>query len=408
MEEIDPPPLDPEQTSPGSGAEPIAALTFLLELPHCLRIEEAVFLVSDRDGSSWPGWNPHAIGHLAGFERAVPEDDLRPRFRVHVKQTRIDGWVPLSAAEKAFPGWADVERPRRPRGPTSRGKDELRSVVEITIYEQADQTPLGSNADNQERSQHATVDWLSRRLDEALSFLNQYLVILAGMRDEWHTSALSRSDLPRDAPWKLSLLPTPEGWSDPSGTLDVHATIRDDLPVKRSAEEVAYAIDAVHQARSGQAPFFQFVELYQAAEHHLGSGRHDQSVIAACTATEVLVNTLFRVLWVCLEHEPGKLEGVLSAPFKNQLIALLPKYVVAASVDLDDIGTPPGRWYSECYKVRNRIVHDGQKAGAGEAYDAKVSTGDFARWIGKELQKDPRTEWIRSFLDFRRLDRPST
>jgi hypothetical protein len=402
MEELNPLPLDPERIDPGPEAEPIAALTFLLELPHCLRVEEAVFLVSDR-GGSWPGWNPHAIGHMAGFERAVPEEDLRPRFKVHIRQTRIDGSVPLLAADKAFPGWEEVERPRRPVGPTSRGKDELRSVIEITTYELAGQTPLGSDAGDQERFRHDTIEWLSRRLDEALSFLNQYLVILAGMRDEWHTSALSRSDLPRDAPWKLTIFPTPAGWTGPSGTLDVHATIRDDLPAERSAEEIAYTIEAVHQARRGQAPFFQFVELYQAAEHHLGSGRHDQSVIAACTATEVLVNTLFRVLWVCLEREPAKLEGVLSAPFKNQLTGLLPKYVVGAPVDLDDNGTPPGRWYAGCYKLRNRIVHEGQKAGAGEAYDAKVATGDFARWIGQELQVDPRTEWIKSFLDFRRV-----
>jgi hypothetical protein len=276
-------------------------------------------------------------------------------------------------------------------------------VVEITIYELADKTPLGSDESDEARFQHAIVGWLSRRLDEALSFLNQYLVILAGMRDEWHTSALSRSDLPRDAPWKLTIHPTPAGWTGPSGTLDVHATIRDDLPDERSAEEITYAVEAVHQARRGQAPFFQFVELYQAAEHHLGSGRHDQSVIAACTATEVLVNTLFRVVWVCREREPAKLEGILSAPFRNQLTGLLPKYVVGAPVDLDDAGTPPGRWYADCYRVRNRIVHEGQKAGAGEAYDAKVATGDFARWIGQEFQVDPRTEWIRRFLDFRRV-----
>lgn len=119
-----------------------------------------------------------------------------------------------------------------------------------------------------------TLEWLSRRLDEALSFLNQYLVILAGMRDEWHTSALSRADLPRDTPWKLTLFPRPDDWTEPSGTLDVHATIRDDLPAERSAEEITYAIKAAYQARRGQAPFFQFVELYQAAEHHFGSGRH--------------------------------------------------------------------------------------------------------------------------------------
>lgn len=406
MEELNPPPLDPQRIGPEPGAESIAALTFLLELPHCLRIDDLVFLVSDR-GGTWPGWNAHAIGHMAGFERAVPENDLRPRFRVHVKQTRVDGWVPFLAAEEAFPGWDGVERPERPWSVTSRGENELRTAVEITVYESADDTPLGTEEDDQARFEHTVVEWLSRRLDEALAFLNQYVVVLAGLRDEWHISSLSRIDLPRDAPWKLRLFPTPADWNDATGTLDVHATIRDDLPEQRTEQEITYTIDVVHQARRGQAPFFQFVELYQAAEHHLGSGRHDQSVIAACTATEVLVNTLFRVLWVCLERDPGKLAGVLKAPFKNQLTDLLPKFLEGA-VSLTDEGSAPGRWHAECYRLRNRIVHEGQKASAGEAYDAKVATGEFARWISRELLPDPRTDSIKHFLDFQRVDSPAT
>jgi len=401
MEELNLPPLDPDRISPDPGAEPIAALTFLLELPHCLRIDDLIFLVSDQ-GSKWPGWNPHAIGHMAGFKKPAPEDDLRPRFRVHVKQIRVDSWVPLLAAEEAFPGWDQVERPKRPWSVTTPGKGEMRTVIEITVYEAADETPWGSDESDEDQFNHAVVEWLSRRLDDALAFLNQYVVILGALRDEWHISSLSRIDLPRDAPWKLRIFPTPKDWTDPSGTLDVHATIRDDLPELRNEQEITYAIEVVHQARRGEAPFFQFVELYQAAEHHLGSGRHDQSVIASCTATEVLINTLFRVLWVCLELDSEKLAGVLKTGFKNQLIDLLPKFL-EGGVSLSDEDSPPGRWHAECYKLRNRIVHEGQKATAGEAYDSKVATGDFARWIGQELVADPRTDWVKRFLDFRRV-----
>lgn len=400
MEKIRPRKFDPDRISPEPDAEPIAALTFLLELPHCLRIDDLVFLVSDH-GGSWPGWNPDAIGYMAGMGRAIPEDGLKPRIRVEVKQTRVDGWVPLLAAEQAFPDWETVERPRHPRGVTARGPRELRTAIQATIYELAAETPLGKGEDDDERFRHDVIEWLSRRLDETLSFLNQYVVILAGLRDEWHISSLSRIDLPRDAPWKLTLFPTPEGWTGPSGTLDVHATIRDDLPEHRTEEEIKYAIEVVHEARAGKVPFFQFVELYQAAEHHLGSGRHDQSVIAACTATEVLVSTIFRVLWVCLERDPDKLDGALNAGFKNQLTDLLPKFL-DGDLTLTDDSSPPGRWYVDCYQLRNRIVHEGQKATAGEAYDSKVATGNFARWIGKTLSADPRTDWVKAFLQFER------
>jgi hypothetical protein len=400
MEPLTPREFDLSRINPDEDAEPIAALSFLLELPHCLRIDDVVFLVSDR-GGTWPGWNPDAIGYAIGMSVPVPEDDLKPRFRVEIKQTRVDGWVPLQAAEQAFPDWQTVDRSEQPSGATVRGANELRSVVQITIYDLASETPLAQDQTNAKQYEHEIAEWMSRRLDEALSFLNQYLVILGGMRDEWHISSLSRIDLPRDTPWKLNLLPTPEGWSGPSGTVDVHVTLRDDLPEQRTEQEIIAAIDVVHAARAGTAPFFQFLELYQASEHHLGSGRHDQSVIAACTATEVFINTLFRALWRCLDRDPDKLKGVLKAPFRNQLTELLPKSL-DADVDLNDESLPPGRWYTDCYLLRNRIVHEGQKASASEAYNSKVATGDFVRWIGKSLSPDPRTDWISAVSQFQR------
>jgi len=321
MEGITPREFDPNRISPDEDAEPIVALSFLLELPHCLRIDDVAFLVSDR-GGTWPGWNPDAIGYATGMSMPAPEDDLKPRFRVEVKQTRVNGWVPLRAAEQAFPDWQMVERPRRPSGATVRGANELRSVVQITIYDLASKTPLAQGQTDAEHFEHEIAEWMSRRLDEALSFLNQYLVILGGMRDEWHISSLSRIDLPRDTPWKLNLFPTPEGWICPSGTVDVHSTLRDDLPA-------------------------------------------------------------------------------LKAPFRNQLTELLPKFLDEA-LDLEDESLPPGRWYNDCYLLRNRVVHEGQKATAGEAYDSKVATGDFVRWIGKSLSPDPHTEWIRAVSQFQR------
>ena len=57
---------------------------------------------------------------VATAPKDIPEDDLKPRFRVETKQTPVDGWVPLLAAEQAFPDWQAVERPTRPSGPTVR------------------------------------------------------------------------------------------------------------------------------------------------------------------------------------------------------------------------------------------------------------------------------------------------
>lgn len=120
MEPLTPRDFDQDRIRPDEDAEPIVALSFLLELPHCLRIDDVVFVVSDR-GGSWPGWNPDAIGYATGMSMPAPENDLKPRFRVEMKQARVDGCVPLLAAKQAFPDWQAVKRPERPSGTTTRG-----------------------------------------------------------------------------------------------------------------------------------------------------------------------------------------------------------------------------------------------------------------------------------------------
>jgi hypothetical protein len=79
MEPLTPRDFDPDRIRPDEDAEPIVALSFLLELPHCLRIDDVAFLVSDR-GGSWPGWNPDAIGYATGMCMPAPENDLKPKF----------------------------------------------------------------------------------------------------------------------------------------------------------------------------------------------------------------------------------------------------------------------------------------------------------------------------------------
>jgi hypothetical protein len=332
------------------------------------------------------------MGHMA--DMAPLPNDVEPRYRIALNQASVDGRVPLRAAEIAFPDWdGAASYSNRPADETEYRR-ELRSSTLVSIYARVAETPFGEGDEEQ------TVEWLSRRFDEALAVLNQYLVILAALNDEWHISSISRIDLPRVAPWKLDLRPTPDGWTGSRGTLDAHSTFRDDLPDERPEEELMAAVEVIHQYRAGRVPFFDWIELYQSAEHHLGSGRNAQSVISASTATEVLINTLFRVIWGAQELDPKKLPGVLECGFRNQLTTHLPKYL-ERDLDLDDEKSPAGGWHRDCYLLRNRIVHEGHKPTSGEAFDSKVATGDFARWIGAALESDPRLAGVKSFLQAR-------
>jgi hypothetical protein len=383
MREVDPRTPDPDRIFPAEGAEPIVTVTFGLELPFSLRVPELDFVTS-RPGREWTGWGPDEVGHLIQVRSNIP-DGYTPQFRVAMNQARVNVPAPLSAARKAFPDWDGFDE----------GKvlavEEDRTTALVSIYTPFEDCPLGDG------DQADLVEWLSRRFDACLQFINDYLVILAAMHDEWHISRISRADLPRRAPFYMEIRPTSTGATGSKSTLDIHATIREDLPPERDVHDLLLAVELIQRFREGRAPFWEWVQYYQAAEHHLGSGRYDQAVIAATTAMEVLTSVFFREIWEAQALDPKRLPGVLGCGFRNQLTKHLPRFLTE-KIDLGDESLAPGRWYRNCYSIRNDTVHKGHRPTSAEAMNAKVATRAFVSWIGSAMKEDERTAHIRAAL----------
>lgn len=393
MREVAPRPPDPDRVFPDEGAEPITTVTFGIELPFSLRVPELQF-VHSRRGPGWAGWGADEIGNLIDLQAKIP-DGFEPHFRIALKQAAVTVPAPLSAARLAFPGWAGFDQDQESKEVSTQIQ---RTTALVSVYSRTLDAAFGGDDED------AAEEWFSRRFDEALVFLNDYLVILADVHREWHISRISRADLPRMAPYRVEVRSNTAGAKGFSSKLDVHAHMRDDLPDEREAEEVTLAIQLVQGYREGRAPFLDWSQYLQAAEHHLGSGRYEQTVIAAATAMEVLVNVFFREVWEALKLEPERLPGVLGCGFKNQLVDQLPK-LLTAHVDLKDEDTPPGRWYRDCYLVRNRAVHEGYRPTSAEAMDATLATRAFASWIGASMEDDARTNQIKWILQTRPIER---
>jgi hypothetical protein len=359
-------------------------VTFALELPFSLRMPE-VALVHSRRGPGWEGWGSDEIAHLIDLQARIP-DGFEPHFRIALGQASVRVPAPLTAARLAFPEWDGFE------DDAGTGTVEVtRTTALVSVYSRVLDSPLDSG------DEEFIGEWFSRRMDEVLGLLNDYLVVLASVDDEWHISRISRADLPRMAPYLVDIRPGREGAGRVSSTLDVHARIRDDLPAEREPEEASVVTDLIHAYREGRAPFFDWTQYMQSAEHHLGAGRYEQAVIAAATATEVMVNIFFREMWEALELDAARLAGVLECGFKNQLVDQLPKFLTKP-VDLADEDVPPGRWYGDCYLVRNRVVHEGYRPTSAEAWDATVASRAFASWIGRSMKKDQKTIQIALIL----------
>lgn len=78
-------------------------------------------------------------------------------------------------------------------------------------------------------------------------------------------------------------------------------------------------------------------------------------MIAACTATEVFVNTLMRFISKAVGGDPNELASKLKAPFRNQLEHHLPE-LLKVPMDTKDSNSVAGRWWTDCYLLRNKVV----------------------------------------------------
>ncbi len=178
MKEVEPRTPDPDQVFPAEEAEPIVTVTFALELPFSLRVPELEFVVS-RPGTAWDGWGPDEVGHLVDLRANIP-DGYTPHFRIALNQAIVSIPAPLSAARRAFPNWEGFD------GDTEDGVEKERTTALVSVYTPMVDSPLGDG------DEQGFIEWLSRRFDACLQLLNDYLVILAAMQDEWHISCRRR------------------------------------------------------------------------------------------------------------------------------------------------------------------------------------------------------------------------
>lgn len=377
------------------GPEPTTVWTvsFLIELPGNLRVPETKLILGD-DAEPWPGWPEESVALLVG-EMEIP-DHHQPVTVLHFRSATSRGPVILQAADRAFPDWDAVvngtwarrRRHLRLWWHGLRGIRERHTVVKISRF-------IWRAEDLSDFDQ--TYEWISRIFDECLAALNEYIVALAAGTDEVQHSALARIDLPHAIPVLVAADPPPQGWADVLSTFDAHATLPIDGEGDRSRGEITQVSEMINRFRSGTFPFFQWIELYQAAEHHLAAGRYMQSVISATTGVEVLVNTIIRASWGLRERDPDKLAGVLDCGFRSLVKQHLAE-LLGEKIDLDDPETPAGRWYEACYQLRNRVVHEGHKPTSREAYEAKIATGKFARSFSDPLLADMRTRGLGEYL----------
>jgi tetratricopeptide (TPR) repeat protein len=228
-----------------------------------------------------------------------------------------------------------------------------------------------------------------RRWDPAFAFhrgisaLNRFLEAFALAREkDWVRPVSTRELRPIVVIGRLDL----DGTWTYRGPMLIHPDAKESpltsRPVAQHLDELNQALDLI----INEAPFVRTRQWRARAERRKYEGDAADSIISYQVATE----TMLYELWGLLLLEEGVTTQEVAKrrseqPFKTLLNHQLAERL-GGSWDLTSDRTPIGRYWSDLYKLRNRIVHGGYQPHDRDAEQAENAYVDVDQFIDDRLQ----------------------
>lgn len=253
--------------------------------------------------------------------------------------------------------------------PGTLGANPLRRSVKLTRVEMIYATCADLPED------HGEV--LSPTFDRLLEELNNIVTAYRVLFKDPDAVRLTRQMLQPMCMWRVV---DTRSWSSEDGIFILHSN----TPYNRkqlSDEEVRLL--AWHTTVSGQGynPFSTCIELQLDAQRELIKGYHRDAVIHAQTAVEAFLTQLLNQMLLC--------EGMseVDAAMKLKTIGFIP--VVRREFhrrlggvwDTSRGATPVGDWYSNCYGLRNAVVHSGYSPKFAESNQALSASNTLIGYV---------------------------
>lgn len=134
--------------------------------------------------------------------------------------------------------------------------------------------------------------------------------------------------------------------------------------------------------------FFEFKKNFQNARYLLSRGFTIESLIKMNTAIEVLVNQILALCWSA--EEKNTLEEIIKKiddiSFKKRLNSELPKFL-GGNWDVTNTDKIVGKWYTNSYDLRNKMVHGGYIPELNEVYDSMNCNYEFINYVINLMNK---------------------
>jgi hypothetical protein len=372
--------------------EEMVAVTFFVELPHVLPLEQDTAVLSMGERQGWQGWNGADIAHFvgAGAEGAFPADVV-PEVRLVFRRTTVKTALPLQAADQAFGDF--VEPVLRPRDRRARRRNLRRYQRKGVILEKSVVAMSFFVPGQSKRFRDDQGEWLLDRAERGLTTLNDFLSLLGVSAGDWRITPVNLGDLPAVLPVLMQSSDAEE--MGRAVGMSFLFPLHDRLPAvtptnQLSSELVEHTAWMTGEAVRERQPFLLVFRLLHQAVVDYASGRFPESILGLGTAFEVLVSVLITEAGRRRGWSPEELQGAADAPYRSRVKDHLSK-ATASTIDLDDPTSPWGRWWEDGYGLRNRVAHEGAEPGRAETERALDAGAELLVALRKRLAADDLT-----------------
>jgi hypothetical protein len=361
------------------GEAPRTGFTFFLELQHVLPVTTPFIVLDGGMGQS-----------IEIAVRHVEVEEPPPQW---LAEAAFADWIDDLASPPASEGQPEGEEPEDVLVPA------IRTVAALTRFMPRAAHPRGEDM---------TVGWLHAQFQLALSAFNEFLETLGFVAGRWEVGPLALRDLPAWVPVLIaSTVRLTEG--KPTGvtfTAQIHEGLSstfsgEHLDEQRLAEE---AVELHNRALDKKQPYLRVFQFARAARSERLAGNLTRAILDASTAVEMLVSVTIRAGSELLGMSLEETERLDRGGVKRKVREGLSK-VLGSDIDIDDLDTAWGRWFSDGYMCRNRAIHEGvsldleaadraitQAADVFAEVKSSLEASDRLRMLGWLLEVDTRTD----------------
>lgn len=367
---------------------PLFWLDFYLPLPFDTGLHNRLFKRAELDPDRQnrgkiPGWEDVTIDPSSSGLPEFSEPGVWPCSLFAFRQLQVREPASMLAAIQAFPEDLIKSESRLARwlAQIRMGRQERisRTVVRLCRLDSPPTAPPSE-------------DWIKDQFETCLGHLNEVMVAIAVSQDEAPAVPVHPSELgPRIPSFQTEVGRRLQGLHAERIPIVLELRPRHTEPAVMSPEDSERLVNLLPDP-SFRRPFLPLLGFLVGSRAALRRGQPAQAVVDANTAIEVLVSRVIAEVGPIKDpsrYDEQKVRNLLDAAgFKGRLVDHFAP-ILGLGIDLDDVSTPIGRWWIDCYQLRNRIVHRGYRPSDREGWHAFDGAVGLIEATGRELAEDP-------------------